>query len=281
MIYLLAILIFVLCFIIGLTIYIVARRNGIVRCSSTKVNSMPYLNVRHSFLTIEPCSVTKQCPTKKAFDESDAKSYLTALALEDPGWLTALCSRVEHNRLEYEAYRADYDALLGSIYKVPYYITDYVAAHKNLWEKYCYKKWYMRRERRMCESAKIVPQTDCSIEVDIYYASPQGLNTYSKHYDLHYDEARSALDAAVTKLDYRDSARYQRSLMTDALRYDIMSRDGFRCTICGASAADGVILHVDHIVPVSKGGRTEPDNLRTLCDRCNLGKRDKLEFPAQ
>ena len=60
--------------------------------------------------------------------------------------------------------------------------------------------------------------------------------------------------------------------MTPSLRYKIMQRDGFRCRLCGASAADGAKLHVDHICPVSKGGKTEPDNLRTLCERCNLGK---------
>ena len=30
-------------------------------------------------------------------------------------------------------------------------------------------------------------------------------------------------------------------------------------------------------MPVSKGGRTEPGNLRTLCERCNMGKSDKIE----
>ena len=64
----------------------------------------------------------------------------------------------------------------------------------------------------------------------------------------------------------------QRALMNDSLRYDILKRDGYRCKICGASASDGVKLHVDHIIPVSKGGRTEPGNLQTLCERCNLGK---------
>ncbi len=56
-----------------------------------------------------------------------------------------------------------------------------------------------------------------------------------------------------------------------------MRRDGFKCQICGSTAKDGVKLHVDHIIPVSKGGKTEPKNLRTLCDRCNLGKSDKIE----
>ena len=71
----------------------------------------------------------------------------------------------------------------------------------------------------------------------------------------------------------------QRRLMSDSLRYDVMRRDGFRCQICGATQKDGVKLHVDHIFPVSKGGKTEMSNLRTLCERCNMGKRDKIENP--
>ena len=69
----------------------------------------------------------------------------------------------------------------------------------------------------------------------------------------------------------------ERAKMTQSLRYDVMRRDGFRCVLCGSSASDGVKLEVDHIVPVSKGGLTEMGNLRTLCDRCNRGKRDKIE----
>lgn len=69
----------------------------------------------------------------------------------------------------------------------------------------------------------------------------------------------------------------QRRLMSASLRYDILRRDNFRCQICGATAADGYKLHVDHIIPVSRGGKTEPANLRTLCERCNLGKGAKME----
>ena len=63
--------------------------------------------------------------------------------------------------------------------------------------------------------------------------------------------------------------------MTDSLRYDILRRDNYRCQICGITAKEGAKLHVDHIMPIAKGGKTVPDNLQTLCDRCNLGKSDK------
>jgi len=62
------------------------------------------------------------------------------------------------------------------------------------------------------------------------------------------------------------------------LRWTILSRDNFSCRKCGQSPAKDpkVILHVDHIIPWSKGGETVVENLETLCDRCNLGKSDVL-----
>lgn len=60
------------------------------------------------------------------------------------------------------------------------------------------------------------------------------------------------------------------------MRFKVMQRDDFKCQICGASPAmqAGVLLHVDHIVPVAKGGQATMDNLQTLCQKCNLGKSD-------
>jgi len=75
----------------------------------------------------------------------------------------------------------------------------------------------------------------------------------------------------------KEEIKRERAKMSASLRYDVMKRDHFRCTICGRSADDGVTLHVDHIKPVSKGGKTEMSNLRTLCDYCNLGKSDKYD----
>ena len=63
------------------------------------------------------------------------------------------------------------------------------------------------------------------------------------------------------------------------LRYDVLRRDRFRCVLCGASPASqvGCELHVDHIDPRARGGRTVPRNLRTLCSRCNVGKGVRVE----
>ncbi len=62
------------------------------------------------------------------------------------------------------------------------------------------------------------------------------------------------------------------------LRFTILKRDNFSCKKCGCSPAKNpkVVLHVDHIIPWSKGGETVIDNLETLCQDCNLGKSNVL-----
>ena len=59
-------------------------------------------------------------------------------------------------------------------------------------------------------------------------------------------------------------------------RHLVMKRDHFRCVYCGQSPAKNpkIVLHVDHIVPVAKGGIKAINNLQTLCSDCNLGKSD-------
>ena len=59
------------------------------------------------------------------------------------------------------------------------------------------------------------------------------------------------------------------------IRWQVFKRDNWRCVACGRSADDNVILHVDHIIPRSKGGKDEIDNYQTLCEACNIGKSNK------
>ena len=76
------------------------------------------------------------------------------------------------------------------------------------------------------------------------------------------------------KIKFNKSAAGQRALMTSKLRQKIKERDGFTCKNCCASVEEepNLLLEIDHIVPVSKGGLTTEDNLQTLCWRCNRKK---------
>lgn len=58
-------------------------------------------------------------------------------------------------------------------------------------------------------------------------------------------------------------------------RFEVFKRDKFTCQYCGKSAPE-VVLEMDHIHPVSKGGDDDMLNLVTSCFDCNRGKRDRL-----
>lgn len=83
------------------------------------------------------------------------------------------------------------------------------------------------------------------------------------------------LEALAQKSNH---AKRQRSKMTPALKKTILERDNYTCQNCGNSIykEPNLLLEIDHIIPVSKGGETEPDNLQTLCWRCNRSKSDSM-----
>lgn len=63
-----------------------------------------------------------------------------------------------------------------------------------------------------------------------------------------------------------------------SLRMDVLERDRGKCQLCGVTRSDGAQLHVDHIVPISKGGaKLDIENLQTLCRDCNLGKGNRYD----
>lgn len=67
----------------------------------------------------------------------------------------------------------------------------------------------------------------------------------------------------------------RRSPISPKLRFEVFKRDKFSCRYCGACGKD-VELEVDHIIPISRGGKDELSNLKTACWDCNRGKGDSV-----
>lgn len=66
----------------------------------------------------------------------------------------------------------------------------------------------------------------------------------------------------------------KRKTLSKKTRFEVFKRDSFTCQYCGKQAPD-VVLEIDHINPVSKGGNNDLTNLVTTCFDCNRGKTDK------
>lgn len=63
-------------------------------------------------------------------------------------------------------------------------------------------------------------------------------------------------------------------------RYAVMHAAGFKCQCCGSKPSKGndVVLHIDHVIPFSKGGSNEAGNLQVLCSHCNIAKSNYFDF---
>ncbi len=96
-------------------------------------------------------------------------------------------------------------------------------------------------------------------------------HTDNRHYDMSIDVTQPGNDKRVRRRTKRAISERQ--------RFRILLNAGFRCSSCGASplSSPGTELHVDHIIPWSKGGETIDDNLTCKCKRCNLGKGNAFE----
>lgn len=102
----------------------------------------------------------------------------------------------------------------------------------------------------------------------------QTISFTSEGFLERYNLLRGTSGNKLSMKDY-DSSN-QRRLMTPELREQIKQRDNYTCQLCGKYMPDEVGLEIDHIIPVSKGGKTTPDNLQVLCSKCNRRKSNKI-----
>ncbi len=65
----------------------------------------------------------------------------------------------------------------------------------------------------------------------------------------------------------------KRKSVSKRTRFEVFKRDRFTCQYCGRKPPE-VVLWIDHVIPVSKGGDNSRVNLLTSCRDCNAGKSD-------
>ena len=110
------------------------------------------------------------------------------------------------------------------------------------------------------------------------YTSGGGMTQRSFTVPMTEDTIIELINMLESKLTASAFAKEQRALMTRKLRDAIKKRDNYTCCICKNSVMKepNLLLEIDHIIPVAKGGLTEEGNLQTLCWKCNRAKSDKI-----
>lgn len=144
----------------------------------------------------------------------------------------------------------------------------------------------MEYEDMLYERLGLVTINEKTLTVAYRFAFTSASGRAQRFFDVPMTEDMivQIIHALEDKLTMKAFAKEQRNLMTPALRHKIKTRDNFTCCVCGNSTArePNLLLEIDHIQPVAKGGCTIESNLQTLCWRCNRSKGTKTNTaPSQ
>lgn len=247
-----------------ITTKIQRKHEDIVRQKSYKLPQVQNINNKYQFYSIpEVVQLRLVCNSKQQFDRADLREYLISQISDNREYYLSLISKANKNKEYYQNYMREFSQIIQP-----------TSQDEILYSTYSF---FRSVEEGLINRQKMQPVLTPHIRITKSYVSPQGRNSYTSSADFAGDTIIACYNTSGQREIHRQTAQYQRGLMTDSLRYDVMKRDKFMCVICGATAQDGAKLHVDHILPVSKGGKTEINNLRTLCDHCNFGKKSKYD----
>lgn len=256
--------------IILLCLRIHKKHIAIVKSGSIAYGSILSLNKKYTFHDIQTqYTYAFYCDYKSKFDRFSLDEHFFNCIEKNITFYKNLIDYVDENRKMYNNYCKEYDILYQE------------TPQETIKQFRISFKTFKKIDRKLFAKAKLRPITNTSVYCSVEYTSPAGRNYYIKEktypFYIIYDYFKKAQELIEQKATRRYQIKEERAKMSNSLRYDILKRDNCTCQMCGATLQDGVKLHVDHIIPVSKGGKTEWGNLRTLCDRCNLGKSNKDE----
>ena len=148
-----------------------------------------------------------------------------------------------------------------------------------------------RREKRTAEqkarqAAYLAEWRKNNPEKIALYRPKKTIRSYSKqYYEKHKDKIKQKTRAyKKNNLDKCREWRHNREkkMLREILSTGIIDKlyklQKGKCTCCGIKLGDK--YHLDHIIPVSKGGTNTDDNVQLLKDTCNMSKsaRDPIEY---
>ena len=124
----------------------------------------------------------------------------------------------------------------------------------------------------------VINESVLTVDYKFAYTSDGGRVQKSFTVPMTEENIEELIKLLESKLTASAFAKEQRNLMTKKLRESIKKRDNYTCCNCGNSITiePNLLLEIDHIIPVAKGGMTVEDNLQTLCWKCNRAKSDKV-----
>ena len=144
-----------------------------------------------------------------------------------------------------------------------------------------FSKFLLNKEKEICSSIiQRPPLWDFRINVTLRHSYRFSFIQKQVSFDATRVEqilenlSKKESDFFLDDATWQSISRVERGWVSSDMRNAVMRRDNFRCKYCGSERN----LEVDHIFPISKGGKSTFDNLQVLCHRCNYLKSNKVNY---
>lgn len=257
--------------LIILVVYISTQKKyeKYAREHSKAILSLLSINNKYTFNVIPPCTLSYHYDNEVYYQMISTWDYLVYQLVYIKKNVLDGIKKAAENATRYNSYQKE----IASIYMFGAYNDE---------RKFLFPKWLLKIEKKIFNKLVYYPVTSFNIWVTLYLTNLKGVPRDKKH-DCFYSDHITDI---IQKLDQKHGdfylnndiwkaiCRVERGKVSNKIRFAIYERDGYRCRKCGRSTDD---LEIDHIFPISKGGKTTFDNLQTLCHRCNTIKSNNIE----
>ena len=266
------IFIVIFCLIILICIFVVLKSNKHKKHSifllnnSIALEKLFEINNRYSFFDdIKDYIEEHVYDNKKLYDNIDCEDYLIYQLQFKMNYIEKIIRNTQYNKKNFALYCREVSK-----------ITEF-GQFKNL-DKTLDLKYLKKLENTIFEQKTLKPETNFKAKVILYCSKINGEIYEKKQWIFSSKEILELINRLNDRNGdyYYDNAiwgaicRVERGKVSNKLRFAIYKRDGYKCRKCGSTQC----LEIDHIVPISKGGKSTYNNLQTLCKRCNKEKGD-------
>ena len=254
--------------LIPVSIYNKKYRNFVLKHSDAikKLNS---INEHYDFIDFKDGAFRNSYDNRNFYENISPRDYLIYQLVYIQKLAFEKMNNADANRKLFEKYKEE----VASSCKLNSFDTEELL--KNA-------KKLKRVEKKQFERRFLIPKTEYRIDVCLVLTNINKQYITSKRGVFDSQTIKSLIGRINNKSGeyYLDRGiwdaitRVERGKVSNRLRFRVYARDGHCCVKCGSRRN----LEIDHIIPISKGGKTRLDNLQTLCHRCNMKKGSDIEY---